>query len=542
MIFQDLCYVTLETETDKHIFQNPGNEVEYQDVRLKITDQNKIMVTADQSPLKYLILRWKRKIPGGVRILGDAWERSYGDLEWKGINGSRPLPWYFMMKYTCDGKKCSSQETCGTTGSKESHRGNCCLEGYGVKVRPDAMCLWFVDAEGITLVLDVRCGGSGVILNGKTITAAELVYWKAETEDSFHFAQEFCRQMCQDGIVPKHPVYGSNNWYYAYGHSSEEEILKDTKYLAALTEACENRPYMVIDDGWQQYRCDEYIGGPWTKGNAKFPDMVSLNAKMKALNVRTGIWIRLLQDDKSMYPDDWRLKHNGCLDPSHPDVLKHIAEDVKRLCDWGFELIKHDFSTYDLFGRWGFEMTPFVTKDGWNFYDKSMTSAQVVKTLYQTILDAAKGRAIILGCNTIGHLGAGLMHMNRTGDDTSGKSWHRTRMMGVNTLAFRLPQHRIFFDVDADCVGVMGNIPWSFNRQWADLIVKSGTSFFASVKPGVMTNEEEKEYELLLSEASEAKNRYIPMDWENNITPQTWQDGEKQVVYHWYAEMGEYPS
>ena len=48
MIFQDLCYVTLETETDKHIFQNPGNEVEYQDVRLKITDQNKIMVTADQ--------------------------------------------------------------------------------------------------------------------------------------------------------------------------------------------------------------------------------------------------------------------------------------------------------------------------------------------------------------------------------------------------------------------------------------------------------------------------------------------------------------
>lgn len=132
--------------------------------------------------------------------------------------------------------------------------------------------------------------------------------------------------------------------------------------------------------------------------------------------------------------------------------------------------------------------------------------------------------------------------MNRTGDDTSGKSWHRTRMMGVNTLAFRLPQHRIFFDVDADCVGVMGNIPWSFNRQWADLIVKSGTSFFASVKPGVMTNEEEKEYEQLLSEASEAKNRYIPMDWENNITPQTWQDGEKQVVYHWYAEMGEYPS
>ena len=38
---------------------------------------------------------------------------------------------------------------------------------------------------------------------------------------------------------------------------------------------------------------------------------------------------------------------------------------------------------------------------------------------------------------------------NRTGDDTSGRIWERTRRMGVNTLAFRLPQHNAFYHIDA---------------------------------------------------------------------------------------------
>lgn len=89
---------------------------------------------------------------------------------------------------------------------------------------------------------------------------------------------------------------------------------------------------------------------------------------------------------------------------------------------------------------------------------------------------------MIIGCNTIGHLGAGLMHLNRTGDDTSGRIWERTRRMGVNTLAFRLPQHNTFYHIDADCVGIFGMIPWEKNRQWADVLAKSGTPLFVSGK------------------------------------------------------------
>ena len=80
----------------------------------------------------------------------------------------------------------------------------------------------------------------------------------------------------------RNPVYGSNNWYYAYGNSSEKEILQDTDYLLELTKGAENPPYMVIDDCWQEHhRLDEYNGGPWRNGNEKFPDMAGLAAKIK---------------------------------------------------------------------------------------------------------------------------------------------------------------------------------------------------------------------------------------------------------------------
>ena len=69
------------------------------------------------------------------------------------------------------------------------------------------------------------------------------------------------------------------------------------------------------------------------------------------------------------------------------------------------------------------------------------------------------GQAGGFGCNTIGHLSVGLFDASRTGDDVSGREWERTRRMGVNTLAYRLPQHKTFFQLDADCVpAVLGTL------------------------------------------------------------------------------------
>lgn len=519
----DFIELTTETKTVTAKWENDDYNLD--DINVKLNQDNEhlaIFLTAQTSKVKWIKLRWNNlSWDKNVRFLGDAWERGYGDMEWKGMNPNRFMPWYFCAKS-------EAKSVC-----------------YGVKVRPSAMCFWQVDSLGMTLFLDVRCGGSGVNLKGRVIKLADVIACEMRDCTSFEAMQEFCGQMCEDPILPKYPVYGSNNWYYAYGKSSESEILADCDYILNLTKDIENKPYMVIDDCWQEHhRLNEYNGGPWTKGNEKFPDMKALAKKLVQKGVRPGIWVRLLLNEDENIKNEWRLSHNNCIDPTNPEALNYIKEDIKRICNWGYTLIKHDFSTFDLFGKWGFQMSPLVTDDGWHFYDDSLTSAEVVKLLYKAILDASveasNGEALILGCNTIGHLGAGYMHINRTGDDTSGVIWERTRFMGVNTLAFRLPQHGKFYEIDADCVGIDGGISWSMNKQWADVLAQSGTPLFISVRPNILDETEKQELHEILKVASKQEHHVIPVDWEETTCPEHWQDKDHDIdcKYQWFEETG----
>lgn len=511
-------YITIETEeasvvlTKSSVVSAEKTKVEFAE-----TEEGEDIFLTSHDAVKGVKLRWNYAFPKGAKFLGDAWERGYGDLEWRGMSGSRFMPWYFLVSVP-------NETWC-----------------FGVKVRPSAMCYWQADSEGITLYLDVRCGGRGVLLDGRTLHVAQIVCSQETEKNVYEAARSFCRRMCSDPVLPKEPVYGSNNWYYAYGDSTEEKILKDTDYILELTEGAKTPPFMVIDDCWEEHRrMDGYCGGPWRKGNERFPDMEGLAQKMKEKGVRTGIWMRFLLNEDETIPDSWRLSHNQCLDPSHPEVQAYIKEDIKTICRWGFSMIKHDFSTYDLFGKWGFEMNPLVTEEGWSFYDKHKTSAEIVKLFYKLIYDTAEEYGtMILGCNTMGHLGAGLMHINRTGDDTSGLNWERTRRMGINTLAFRLAQHGTFYHVDADCVGITGNIAWEMNRQWAEVIALSGTPLFISAKPGVLNPQEQEQLHQILLTASEQKHHMIPADWEDTDCPEIWEEDGKTVSYHWYEKSGQ---
>lgn len=480
-----------------------------------------VFLTASVTPVQKVRLRWHFGTRLKARVLGDAWERSYADLSWQNILPWQTLPWYALVH--ADGV---------TTG-------------WGVRVRPAAVCSWQVDPEGVTLWLDVRCGGMGVELGGRRLCAAEVVSREYDNISAFEAAQRFCRVMCTDPLLPKAPVYGANNWYYAYGRSSRGEVLADAEYLAGLTEGVENRPYFVIDDCWQRdrYRPDGsyeevYNGGPWIP-NDRFGDMQSLAEGIASRGVRPGIWVRLLQDHSPEIPEDWRLAHTGGLDPSRPEALAHVAAVVDRIGRWGFRLLKHDFSTFDITGRWGCEMLYEMTEDGWAFADRSRTTAEIILGLYRTVLAAAEPYGmLILGCNTVGHLGAGLMHMHRTGDDTSGLMWERTLRFGVNTLAFRMPQHRAFFDIDADCIGISDKIDWHYNRMWGDLLSRSGTSLFYAVRPGTLPADQEQELARMLRDNAVPRKAAEPLDWLDSALPQEWLlDGQK-ADYSWYEPWG----
>ena len=206
-----------------------------------------------------------------------------------------------------------------------------------------------------------------------------------------------------------------------------------------------------------------------------------------------------------------------------------------RFRGWGYELIKHDYSTVDLCGKWGNSMGAFVTDDGWAFADRSKTTAEIIRSFYSDLREAAGDQILILGCNTMGHLAAGLFELQRIGDDTSGQDWARTRRMGVNSLAFRAPQHGTFFAVDADCAGQVSSnsVPWEKNSQWLDLLARSGTPLFTSFPRETVNTEQETALRAALRSASGPQPLAVPLAWQTQRAPTEWLLDGKLTTFSW---------
>ena len=485
----------------------------------------KVILKAKELGVCYLRLRWNEKIRTGVKALGDAWERGYGDLEWRGICPERNMPWYFLLSNGSDMERDYSQRF---------------TECFGVETGCNSLAFWQCDSQGVTLWLDIRNGTRPTVLTGE-LECATVLFEEYKGVSAFSALKEFSKAMCPQPYLADHVVYGSNNWYYAYGKSSHEEIINDSKIVKELCKENENIPYMVIDDGWQPNPTD----APWNLGNERFPDMKGLADEMKKIGVRPGIWVRYLVNGKDdeprkvdAFPEEYYLERcEKVLDPSHPKVLEYVAETTKTLVDWGYVLIKHDFSTFDIFGRWGFEINGPMARGSWGFFDKSKTTAQIIKGFYKTIKDNSRG-AVIIGCNAIGHLCAGLHQLNRTGDDTSGFEWSRTAKMGINTLAFRLGQNNAFFGADADCVGITGAIPWELNRQWLKILSRSGSALFVSCKPGILNEKELEELREAFRVASVQRDELIPLDWMETVCPQHYLLNGEEISFVWDKEEG----
>jgi alpha-galactosidase len=247
-------------------------------------------------------------------------------------------------------------------------------------------------------------------------------------------------------------------------------------------------------------------------------------------------------------PDPWGRpgphdKPGRALDPSYPEVLDLVRADLQRFRDWGFELVKHDFSTYDVFGRFGPAMGSRLTAAGWQLHDPSRTTAEILLAFYREIRAAAED-VVLIGCNTVGHLAAGLVDVQRTGDDTSGRDWERTRKMGVNTLAFRLPQHNRFFTVDADCVPCTPQTPWELNERFLDLVARSGTALFLSIDPLARTKQSDRALRdgIRLALSGGDASGIEPLDWLVNTTPSAWRAGTESIHYDWSRPWGADPT
>lgn len=476
----------------------------------------RVTLDARSTGVTRLGMRWNGSLGRTRLLLGDAWERGYGDFEWRGFVPDRVMPWYTLL---WDGTR---------------------ADGYGVRTGASALCFWQADPNGITLWADVRSGGTPVQLGERTLEVCDVVQrGGVQGESPFAALRAFCRQMCPAPRLPAAPVYGHNDWYWAYGNNSADSARADTARIVELSPSGANRPFVVIDDGWQPGRGASKSGaGTWDRGNERFPDMPGLAADVRRAGARLGAWIRPLEAAADV-SDSMRLpRDHSTLDPTVAGVEEKIHADFARLRGWGIELIKHDYSTWDIFGRWGNQMGSALTRDGWTFAEgPRRTTAEVINAMYATIRRGA-GDATLIGCNTVSHLSAGVFELCRIGDDTSGREWARTRRMGVNALAFRGAQHGAFYAADADCVGVTTAIPWQLNRQWLDLVAQSGTPLFVSIAADALGADQRRDLRAGLAATAKPQPLGQPLDWMQTTWPSLWTlDGAKHS-FDWGSADG----
>lgn len=468
-------------------------------------------------PLSRVHLRWRGCQPDGAAYLSDTWERSYGDLCWLPNQPERVMPWSFV--------------TDSPTGAV----------GHGVRTGSGALCFWTADPAGLSLWADVRNGGGPVRLGERTLHVADVVAVVGEHgEPAFSVQRRLCRAMARGpapALLPPHPVYGGNDWHYALGGSDRRSILALARFLSHCAPQVDNRPYLMVDDGWSAGGPGH---GPWI-GNRRYGHMGDLARRLRETGVRPGIWYRPLTPLPE-HGERWRLtRGGGAVDPTVPEVRDSIAEQVQRLIGWGYELIKHDFTVWDLLGRWGSQMGAQITEDGWHFADRTRTTAEIITDLYRLLRGSSGTGSMMLGCNAFGHLVSGHAELQRIGDDASGRSWNRTRRMAVNTLAFRVAQHDALYAVDADVAPLTQQLPWRQSVQWLHLLAASGTPCFVSVDEASRTRETAAAVREAFSLAAVPQPTAEPVDWVGSHTPSHWRLGERDQVYDWSEPDGAWP-
>ena len=506
--------------------------------KVTLCADGRVLVSATE-PISTVRIEWTKRWADGTKYLNDAWERSRGDIRWQPVPEVKTEPWYAFWRE--DVKEGISPWYFLVTDGERT-------DGYGVKVQPNALCCWKVHTDGYALELDVTAGGRPVRLGGRTLEACTIVTREGRTgESAFAAGRAFCRMMCPTAKLAKAPVYGYNDWYCAYGKNTATNFLKDAAFVCSLAEGLKNRPYVVMDDGWQKNSppvVNAYLDngpggsgyGPWNESSAQFGmGMSEFAAKVKALGAKPGLWYRPYRAWPGA-PEGLKADNDTwCFDPTKPAVKRMIFEDVSRFRTWGFDLVKIDYLTKDLCGIYGLTMGDRVFHEDMNWADDTRTSAEVMLDLHRTMRAAAGDGMVIIGCNALNHLVAGLFELQRTGGDTSGWLWEQTRQNGVNTLAMRAVQDDIFFAVDADCAGLArdGAIPWRKNRQWIDLLGRSGTPVFISWKLELATPDVVTALKSAFRAASEPRSVAEPLDWRTSVFPSVWRFSDGLAVYDW---------
>jgi hypothetical protein len=221
----------------------------------------------------------------------------------------------------------------------------------------------------------------------------------------------------ENGVKPrdiKIPIFW-DTWYSHYNDGISEQIVLENLAAAADKLVPYGLNTFEIDAGWQNNR------GDW-QPNERFPRGMKFIADgIREKGLMPGIWIApfLIEKGSSVYTahPDWALdldtygqslipKNVVALDISNPAAREWLRGLVCKLTsEWGFKLLKVDFTYYSLAGT--------------KYFVRGRSRVEIFRDAYQLMRDAAGPDVYILAVGVPVGVHVGLVDAMRTGLDNA---------------------------------------------------------------------------------------------------------------------------
>jgi hypothetical protein len=367
---------------------------------------------------------------------------------------------------------------------------------------------------------------------GRTLALSEICFL-VESGTPHHALENYAAEVARrnDITAPPRPPVGWVDWYFRYGKSTDQDILKNLEFLERELRDF-GLEYVQIDSGWQKGvetvppPHNVVAGGPWVE-NSKFQRGMKWYAdQIKARGFKPGLWIRPFHmvegaDERKRHPEWFNAK--GQMDISNPEVRQLVRRMVEKVVgQWGYQYLKYDFPSHDVYGEFGPNLKEESTAHP-SPVDQEKTTAESYREALGEIQAAAQGKAWTLACNSMMSLSLGAASSFRIGDDVG--DWERTTTYGVRSASARYFTNGILWSNDPDVLLVREPFTLEQAQMWASLIALSGGALFISENLPELPAERLDIIKKILPPYVNPDSRYgftRPVDLLESVPPSVW--------------------
>ncbi|MBO5766318.1 MAG: alpha-galactosidase [Lentisphaeria bacterium] len=214
------------------------------------------------------------------------------------------------------------------------------------------------------------------------------------------------------------------SWYYYFSQVTEEDVMTNTKFLAANRDKFPVK-YIQLDDGY------EPALGDWLDYDPKFPNgLAKLAENIRKEGFTPALWVgpfmgfensRLIQEHPEYFIHDkdgniikamgWRGGMTSALDGTNPATCEFLKDLFRKIRAMGFDYVKLDFMMLSA-GIPGESV----------YFDPKATRAQALRRGLAAIREGFGEDGFILGCTTPLGPVVGLVDGERIGTDIA-KGW-----------------------------------------------------------------------------------------------------------------------